>query len=165
MKELLLIRHAKSSWKQDLPDRERPLAPRGERAAPEMGRRLARADAVPALMLTSAAVRARSTAALLAGEAGLDPQAVVTEPCLYDADAEAIATLARELDDGLDRVAFVGHNPALHEAVERLCELRPEKLPTAAVVRIRWPVERWRDIDSGSGTCVDFDYPKRSSSA
>ena len=165
MKELLLIRHAESSWTQDLPVRERPLAPRGERAAPEMGRRLARADAVPELMLTPDAVRARSTAAALADVAGLDPESIVTEPRLYGADVEAIATLAQQLDESLDSVAFVGHNPALHEAVAHLCELRPEKLPTGAVVRIRWPVERWRDIGNGTGTCVDFDYPKRSSSA
>ena len=162
MKELLLIRHAKSSWEQDLPDHERPLAPRGERAAPEMGRRLARAGAVPDLVLTSDAVRARSTAAALARAAGLDPAAVVAAPRLYAADAEAIVALARELDDTHDRVALVGHNPALHEAVELLCELRPDKLPTAAVVRIRWPVEHWRELSEDTGTCVDFDYPKKS---
>lgn len=163
MKELLLVRHAKSSWQQDLPDRERPLARRGERAAPEMGRRLAVAGTVPDLVLTSDAVRARSTAAALARAAGLDTAALATETRLYDADAQAITDLARGLDDALDRVAFVGHNPALHEAVECLCDLRPEKLPTAAVVRIRWPIERWRDLSESAGTCVDFDYPKKSS--
>lgn len=163
MKELLLIRHAKSSWKHDLPDRQRPLAPRGERAAPAMGQRLAATGALPQRMFTSDAARASATAHALARAAGLDPDAVVIEPRLYHADAGTITALACALDDTLERVAFVGHNPALHEAVERLSDLHIDKLPTAAVVRIRWPVERWREVADGPGACVDFDYPKKSS--
>lgn len=62
MKELILIRHGKSSWKGDLADHERSLAPRGERDAPEMGRRLVRTGSVPERIVTSDAERARATA-------------------------------------------------------------------------------------------------------
>jgi phosphohistidine phosphatase len=161
MKELILIRHGKSSWKGDLPDHERPLAPRGERDAPEMGRRLVRTGSVPERIVTSDAERARATAVALAGAAGLPVEAVVEEPRLYHAGADEIPVLARALDDGFDRVALVGHNPALQMAAERLCGLHAEKLPTAAVVRIHFAIDRWADLPDQGGTCIEFDYPKK----
>lgn len=162
MKELQLIRHAKSSRTEGLPDRDRPLAPRGERAAPEMGRRLAARNAVPERMLVSEALRARQTAEALALAAGLADEHIVDEPRLYTAEAEQVIAVARDQDDGLERVALVGHNPAFAEAAEALCGLGAAKVPTAAVVRIRFAVDRWRDIAPGAGECVDFDYPKKS---
>lgn len=161
MKELILIRHGKSSWKGGLPDHERPLAPRGERDAPEMGRRLARTGSVPERIVTSDAERARATAVALAGAAGLPVEAVVEEPRLYHAGADEIPVLARGLDDGFDRVAMVGHNPTLQMAAERLCGLNAEKLPTAAVVRIHFAIDRWADLSESGGTCIEFDYPKK----
>ncbi len=70
-------------------------------------------------------------------------------------------SLARGLDDAFERVALVGHNPTLQQAAERLCGQHTEKLPTAAVVRIRFPVERWADLPDSGGTCIEFDYPKK----
>ena len=162
MKELQLIRHAKSSWERDVSDHERPLAPRGERAAPEMGRRLAARNAVPERMVVSDAVRARRTAEAMAQAAGLSATALVEEPRLYTADAARVIEVARAQDDALERLALVGHNPALAEAAEALCGLGAGKVPTAAVIRIRFDVEHWRDIAAGGGECIDFDYPKKS---
>lgn len=163
MKELVLIRHAKSSWKEKLPDHERPLNERGERDAPEMGRRLAEAGAVPELIVTSNAVRARATATELARAMGLAADAIRFDSRLYEAGVKDLAALVAGLDDALTRVAFVGHNPTVQEAVACLCELRPEKLPTAAVVRIELPIDRWRDLSGGIGHCVGFDSPKEDS--
>ncbi len=161
MKELQLIRHAKSSWEDDLADRERPLAPRGERAAPEMGRRLAAAGAVPVRMVVSDALRARATATAMARAAGLGDDAIRSEPRLYSADADAVIEVAHGLDDALERVALVGHNPAFAEAAEALCRLGAAKVPTAAVIRIGFAVDAWRELAAGGGELIDFDYPKR----
>lgn len=163
MKELILIRHGKSSWKTDLPDHARPLAARGERDAPVMGCRLARAGNAPERIVSSDAERARATASALADAAGLPAAAVVEESRLYDAEVGDIPVLARGLNDAFERVALVGHNPALQQAAERLCGLHTDKLPTAAVVRIRFPIDRWADLPESDGTCIEFDYPKKSS--
>ena len=162
MKELILIRHGKSSWKGDLADHERPPASRGERDAPEMGRRLARTGSVPERIVTSDAERARATALALAAAAGLPAEVVVEEPRLYDAGADDIPVLARGLDDARERVALVGHNPTLQRAAEQMCGLHTDKLPTAAVVRIRFAIDRWAELPDDGGTCIEFDYPKKS---
>lgn len=88
---------------------------------------------------------------------------MVEEPRLYHAGATDIPVLARGLDDAFERVALVGHNPTLQRAAEQLCGLHTEKLPTAAVVRIRFPVDRWAHLPDSGGACIEFDYPKKSS--
>ncbi len=101
MKTLLILRHAKSSWKDDnLPDRERPLNKRGQEDAPKMGALLRKHDLLPDLVLSSPAQRARSTAELVIDESGYEGKAEYREE-LYSFDAEpyleALAGLA-ELD-------------------------------------------------------------------
>lgn len=161
MKELLVIRHGKSSWDNpDLDDHERPLAKRGRKAAPTMGARLRECDAVPQRMVTSDALRARETATGVAEAAGVGADAVDHEPRLYTADAATVLAVVRDLDDRFERIAIVGHNPALHEFVHRIGELRVDKLPTAAVVHLRFAVSGWSAVDWGSAEVVDYDYPK-----
>lgn len=161
MKDLLIIRHAKSSWAQEgLEDHERPLNGRGDKAASQIGRRLARRGLVPERLVVSSAVRAQHTAGLLATAMGLDADAIVTDPRAYVADAEDWLDIIQELPDELQRVGIVGHNPALHELAAHLVDLRVGKFPTAAVVHASFEVDRWREVARGTGTCVDFDYPK-----
>ena len=162
MKELLIIRHAKSSWDAPaLGDHERPLNPRGREAAPQMGQRLAARRLIPGLLVASDARRARETAELLAQCMGLDAERIILEPRLYPADAEDCLEIIRELPDEHDRVAIVGHNPTLHELAEYLVGLEVDKFPTAAVVHARFRVDRWAEVGPDSGECIDFDYPKR----
>ena len=161
MKELIVIRHGKSS--RDAPaldDHERPLNQRGREAAPEMGRRLRVRDAVPERIVSSDAVRARDTAAGVAEGAGLDIGTVLLEPRLYTGSADDVLAVVRRLDAALERVAIVGHNPALHDFLHLVSDLRLDKFPTAAVARIRFPVERWGGVGPGTGETVDYDYPK-----
>lgn len=162
MKDLLLMRHAKSSWSQaGLADHERPLNPRGRRAAPDMGRRLAARRLVPARLIVSDALRAWQTAGLMAAEMGLDEAALVPEPRLYEADAADWLALIRELPDEHDCLGMLGHNPALEELAGYLVDLRAAKVPTMAVIHARFDSDRWADVAPGNGVCVDFDYPKR----
>lgn len=162
MKELLIIRHAKSSWDSpDLDDHERPLNPRGRRAAPEMGRRIAARGLVPERLVTSDAVRARQTAELMATEMALDEDAIVADARLYGAEPEDWLEVVQAFPDELSRIGAVGHNPALHELAAYLVDLRTDKFPTAAVVHARFDVERWADVLPANGECVDFDYPKK----
>lgn len=161
MKELLVIRHGKSSWDDpDLDDHARPLARRGRKAAPTMGARLRERGAAPQRIVTSDAVRARATATGVAEAAGLGADAVDQEPRLYTTDEATVLEVVRDLDDRFERIAIVGHNPALHEFIHRMCDLRLGKLPTAAVVQLRFAVSRWSEVEWGSAGVVDYDYPK-----
>lgn len=162
MKDLFIIRHAKSSWSQPgLADHERPLNERGRTAAADMGQRLVRRVMVPERLVSSDALRARQTAELMGAEMALETGAIVFEPRLYDADADDWLVLVGELPDELGRVAMLGHNPAAEEFAEYLLGLHVDKFPTATVVHACLDVDRWADASPGNARCMDFDYPKK----
>jgi phosphohistidine phosphatase len=160
MKTLLILRHAKSSWKEDaLPDHERPLNKRGRAEAPRMGKLLRKHDLLPDLILSSTAVRARSTVELVIEESLFDGETEFRED-LYAFDSEPYLKALADLPDHYQRVMIVGHNPALEELLEELTdEYLP--LPTAALAQVTLAVESWSEIESGSnGKLVDIWRPK-----
>src|SRR6476659_5412458 len=114
MKHLILLRHAKSSWKNaTLDDADRPLAERGERDAPRIAERLKKRGAQPTLLLTSHARRALRTAEIVGRALGLGPAQTRTVPELYLASADDIRGVLAVQDDAHDCVILVGHNPGL----------------------------------------------------
>ena len=136
------MRHAKSAWDTDAAtDFERPLAPRGRKTAPRMGRWLASRGLVPDRIVSSPATRAAQTAALVAQELGVDEDAIVWDERLYGADADEVAAIARAHDAG--RLLLVGHNPAFEDLAQRWGgrAVTPDggkHFPTATVARVRW---------------------------
>jgi len=136
-RRLLLLRHAKSSWDDpSLPDRERPLSPRGRRNAAAVAQHLAAAHLSPALVLCSSSLRTRETLAALLPV--LDGEVVVRiDSRLYDATAADLLELLRGLPDEAASVLVIGHNPALEELVARLAgAAAPERFPTGALATI-----------------------------
>lgn len=149
MKTLLLLRHAKSDWANDsLSDHDRPLNKRGKDDAPRMGRVLRSEGLIPDAIVTSSAVRAASTAKIVAKAAGFEG-AVQQDPRLYHADPEAYLEVAAETDDGIECLLLVGHNPGLEELVEALAG-HYERMPTAALACFRVDISRWAEIDPDS---------------
>ena len=149
-RSLYLFRHGKSAWDEPLPDRERPLAPRGQRAASLVGRFLSRIDEAPDRVLVSTATRARETAAR-AGRAG-DWSAthdVVVE--LYGATAAELLAIVGQQGRTERRLAVVAHEPTLSQAIGALCGRVQVRFPTAAVARIDVDVVAWADIVPGAG--------------
>ena len=145
MKTLLLLRHAKSSWKDaELRDHERPLNGRGKRDAPQVGRLLAEQGLVPDLIASSTARRARKTAEKVAEASGY-VGALDAAAALYLATPQAIAQVIRLLPDEAGRVLLVGHNPGLEELLAELTG-RHERLPTAALAHLELDIERWQDL-------------------
>jgi phosphohistidine phosphatase len=160
MKTLLILRHAKSSWKDDnLPDRERPLNKRGQDDAPKMGALLRKHNLEPDLVLSSPAQRARSTAELVIEESGYEGEAEYREE-LYSFDAGPYLEALTGLAESIRCVLLVGHNPAMEELVERLTgEYLP--MPTAALAQIELPVEHWSELASPrEGKLVELWRPK-----
>ena len=161
MRQLLILRHAKSSWaNSSLDDWHRPLNERGLRDAPRVGDWLRAQSLVPDLIITSDAVRARTTAQVVATSAGYARELGV-EPSLYLATpADIIAALNGVPDDTAGSVMIVGHNPGLEDLIEQLTG-EGRDLPTAALVQLEIPADSWRDVDVSVGaTIVDAWQPK-----
>jgi phosphohistidine phosphatase len=145
MKTLLILRHAKSSWKQaELADHDRPLNKRGKRDAPRMGDLLRSEDLVPDLIISSTARRARKTAEAVAQTSGYDGEITLTKE-FYLAGPDEYLQVLSDLPDEFQRVLVVGHNPGLEELLELLTD-SSERLPTAALAQVKLDAKRWRDV-------------------
>ena len=164
MRELLIFRHAKSRW--DIPgvaDHDRDLAPRGTRAAERIGKLVAENDWVPDLVLCSTAVRAQRTLVIAVGAWSWLPD-IRSLRSLYLAAPSRLRDVLMRQRSTASRIMLVGHNPGLHGlalALTRPSELREtlkEKLPTAALVRIGFDADVWRDLEPGE--LLDFVKPR-----
>jgi phosphohistidine phosphatase len=145
MKTLLLMRHAKSSWKDDtLTDEQRPLNKRGRRDAPRMGQMLRELDLAPQVITSSPAARARETAVAVAEACGFEGE-IVYEASLYEASVEACLAVAAGLPDAAQVALLVGHNPSLEALVAALTGA-DEHMTTAAIARVALPIERWAEL-------------------
>ena len=161
LKTLLVLRHAKSSWKDTgLEDHERPLNQRGQRDAPGMGRLIRERGLIPDLIISSDAVRARLTAAAVAETAQYAGE-IRLEPRLYGASVDEILAVLRTVEGkNAKTVMIVGHNPGLEELVAQLTG-EPHDFPTAALAQIALPIDRWRDLsDSTRGKLLGLWRPK-----
>lgn len=163
---LYLLRHAKSSWDHPgLVDHQRPLAPRGERAARAVARTLVAEGVRFDAIVSSTAVRARDTCRLVLAPLGPEPE-LTSE--LYMASSWEMLALLRAQAPDVRHLALVGHNPGMHDLALRLCgdgpptELRRmrEKFPTCALAVIDLPERSWREVAFGRGTLVRFVRPK-----
>lgn len=160
MKTLLLVRHAKSSWEQTgVADHDRPLNHRGRRDAPDMGRRLAERGVAPDVLLTSTAVRARSTAALIADALGFDQARITADERLYGASVDEVLAVIRELADDVSCAIVIGHNPETESLAHRFAgEIRD--MPTSAVAEFTFDVDAWDQLGEVEPTSVRLDTPR-----
>ncbi len=161
MKDLFLIRHAKSSWADEsLADRERPLNPRGESQLGPLGKTLQQLDILASgEVFASDALRAQQTARGIL-PADFPTDRFHTDPALYTFDFKRLLAWLETLDDRIDRVVVVGHNPALLELTDWLVKHAPMALPTASLLHIRLPGKRWHKLDKASGTLETFLTPR-----
>ncbi len=146
MHQLLLLRHAKAAREAPgLPDRDRPLAPRGQRDAAALGQTMRRLGLTPDLVLVSPALRTRQTLAAL--EPWEDTPLVEPMDPLYLADAATLAALLAEVPETVRSLLLIAHNPGLHELARRLAATSPgapveARFPTAALAEFALP-GRW----------------------
>lgn len=159
MTTLQLLRHGKSDWAAGRSDHDRPLAPRGHRAASAVGRFVATAGRVPDLVLTSSAVRARTTAevAIEAGGWGLEP-VVLDELYLPSVDRVLEAVAAHGGDAAT--VMVVGHEPTWSGLVGHLTSA-VVRYPTAALASIEVYVTRWADLELDTRGQLELFLPPR----
>ena len=161
MKTLTLVRHAKSSWNHPgLADFERPLNKRGERDAPTMGSRLAARNIQPQIIVSSPAVRALTTAKVIASALGYQSAEIITDERIFHAYSNQLLDVIRDFDASLQHVMLVGHNPGLTDLVEQLAQAGISNIPTCGIVILDFSIDHWRDVIDGAGEMLLFDYPK-----
>jgi phosphohistidine phosphatase len=161
IRRLLICRHAKSSWQDgDVSDFARTLNKRGERDAPEMGRRLVQRGIQPDLILTSPATRAQSTAMHYAAQLGCAPDVLQLNPAQYAASPSALLAVVQGLPPQMRTVLLVGHNPESTVLANALGGLAIDNIPTCGVVALEFVLDSWRDLKTGKGALLFFDFPK-----
>jgi phosphohistidine phosphatase len=165
MRRLYLLRHAKSSWKENgLADHERPLAPRGRRAAKAIGRHLREQGIEPELVLCSTATRARETLERIEPLRG--ERRLRIEPELYAADAATLLGRIQQIPAAVRSVILIGHNPGLQELAVLLARHGPAareleaKFPTGALATLAFPGRSWDALDRGTAELIDFIRPR-----
>jgi len=160
LKQLLILRHAKSDWKTSFEsDHERPLAKRGLGAARLMGRFLAKLDLAPDLILSSTAVRARQTAELATESGSWSCPMVLCEE-FYGSSATAELSVIQAQEAQHSRLLLTGHEPTWSELVGALTGGGKPRMPTAAMARIDLPIDDWADLRAGLGTLSWLVSPK-----
>lgn len=152
------MRHAKSDWNADYEsDHDRPLNERGVRSARAVGKALAADDAVPDLVITSSATRARTTAEL-AASAGDWQCEIVVEPRLYGSGADTVVQVATAAPD-VDRLMLVGHQPTWSVLVSMLSGDRVE-MKTATVAVLDFDVADWSELGRAQGVVTRVYHPR-----
>ncbi|MBN1453941.1 MAG: histidine phosphatase family protein [Anaerolineales bacterium] len=145
MKNLLLMRHAKSSWNDAaLSDHQRPLNKRGKHDAPRMGKHLKDQGIVLDAILCSTAVRARETAAGFLQEYTFEGDLVYLDD-LYHAGPEMIIAHLTQLPDSVDTAMVIAHNPGLEDVLETVCN-EYEHMSTASIAHIKYSIEQWVEL-------------------
>ncbi len=160
MKTLLLMRHAKSSWKHpDLQDQDRPLNKRGEKDAPRMGKYLREKELVPQQILASPAKRVTQTVDGLLEKMNFKGKVEYIDS-LYLAEPTAYLSTLQNVPDKFERVMVVGHNPGL-EGLLQILSGQVESLSTASIAHLILPIEHWADIKEDThGELVECVKPR-----
>lgn len=155
---LTLMRHAKSSWKDDaLHDHDRPLNRRGEKAAQTMACRLRQRGYVPDLVLVSSAARTQLTAEALLQCYDGKPEHHTSE-ALYEASVPDIVDVIRGVDASCGVLMLIGHNPAMQILTDALAGKHYD-MPTAAYICFEI-TQPWHAFDLHPCSVLDYDFPK-----
>jgi phosphohistidine phosphatase len=175
MRELLVLRHAKSSWEEiDKRDHDRSLAPRGIEAARRMGELIQERGWLPDRIICSTATRAQETLALARSGWPIEPPIATSNlATLYMATPSRLMEIVRRQPDDSQRLLVVGHNPGLQSFVMRLIgkgakadvAAIADKLPTAALAVFAFDVASWQALNWMSGELVAYEYPKKLAAA
>jgi len=159
MRTLYLLRHAKSSWKDDsIPDFDRPLKKRGREAAEMVGKTLGGEKLSSAVLISSPAQRTRETTGILLKSSKLKLEILYDER-IYDADLSRLITVIGEVSPEKTELILVGHNPGMEYLLEFLTG-SGQRMPTAALAKITLETASWDSLERGDGTLEWLKTPE-----
>ena len=161
MKNLCLLRHAKSSWKlRSLDDFDRPLNNRGIRDAPFMGEILLKKNISPELIISSPALRAITTAKIIAEKLKYSFSNIRKDKKIYQASTLDLLNVIKQTNNKLKFLMLVGHNPGITYLINLISDKRLDNLPTAGIVCLKKEVDSWEEIDD-KWSFEFIEYPKK----
>ena len=161
-KILYLLRHAKPSWSDhSISDFERPLNKRGIQQAPQIAAILASKEARPQVIISSPAERAFNTAKIMAVAISSDKSKIGSDKRIYEANIQTLMYLIQELDDDLQTVMIVGHNPGFSHLVNTLSRTKVAPLPTCSLIQLRLDISHWNELEAECGELISADAPSR----
>ena len=162
MKELCLVRHAKSSWKYPkLDDFERPLNKRGRKNAPFMGKIVHQLGFSPDLIISSPASRAAMTARAFAFEINYPLEKIQYLASIYESNEIDLTHILEGLADNLNKVMLLGHNPALTHLANSIGNYPVSNIPTSGVFCVALDIPFWSGILKKPGKLKFFEFPKK----
>jgi len=126
-----------------------------------MGKEMVKHNVVPQRIISSSAVRARTTAEIFASELSYDLAEIVVTDEIYGVGTNELLEMIQGFDDELDKVMLVGHNPTVTDLANGLAQCNIHNVPTCGVLVIGFQVEQWSDIEDGKGNLFAFAYPKK----
>jgi phosphohistidine phosphatase len=161
-KTLILVRHAKSSWKDTaLNDIKRPLNKRGNKDAPKMGKYMAEHKILPEVIFSSPGLRALATARLISVKIDIKPTDIIINEKIYTFNPEDLLNVIKALKDKYEKVMIVAHNPAITDLVNYFSGSKIDNVPTCGVAVLRFPINSWKKASKNKANLDSFDYPKK----
>ena len=162
MKQLLLVRHAKSSWANPgQADFDRPLNERGHKDAPMMAKRILEQGITIDLVISSTAVRALTTATYFATANGIATSDIVQHDFLYNAPPERFAKAIVQIRDEINTAAIFAHNPGITDFVNQLTATQIDDMPTCAVFAITLQADSWKNWATAKKEYWFAEWPKQ----
>lgn len=162
LRNICFVRHAKSSWDNpQLQDIERPLSKRGERDAPFMATKMVELQITPDLIITSPAIRARTTARIFADAADIESSHFIVDDMVYGADVRGIVRMVQNIDDKHTSVFVFGHNPTMTIMANCFAGVDIDNVPTCGILQCKTMVSSWKSWSPEVSAFVGFYYPKQ----
>jgi phosphohistidine phosphatase len=162
MKQLLLVRHAKSSWSDfSIKDFDRPLNDRGKKDAPEMASRLVDKDITIDAFIASPAKRARKTAELFVKEFKGEKGDIIFFEELYLANPSTFFDVISKTDDKFKTIAVFSHNEGITDFANNLTDTKIDDMPTCGIFAVKAKIKHWCDFKDAEKEFWFFDSPKK----
>lgn len=156
MKNIILVRHAKSSWKYNVIDHERPLNERGHNDANMVSNNLINSNLSVNLILSSDAVRAKTTADIFISNLKINKNIVQFNHDLYDFAGSNLIKTIKACDDSIKNLMIFGHNHAITAFVNTYGNQYIDNVPTCGVVIINFDIDNWNNLTQGKTTKTLF---------
>lgn len=162
MKQLIIVRHAKSDWgDENLKDIDRPLNERGYSDAYMLSNWFFTHHELPQLIVSSDATRALSTAMIFSRALGIPSERMLIESKIYESTADTLKKVISNFDDAAHSVMLFGHNPGITSLVNELSnDLFFDNIPTCGIISIQFDMNSWKEIESLKGQLVFQQFPK-----
>lgn len=161
MKELILIRHAKSDWSNpQLKDFDRPLNKRGIKNAPFMVKKLKKLlNKDIDLIISSPSLRTKQTLEYFLKELDYKGE-IIFEKSIYETSHLELIEVIKSVDNSKNKILIVGHNPALNDLLDVFVDDFDLNIPTSAILKIEFDTNSWKYISKNNAKLIFFQYPK-----